>query len=97
MERTRPDPVAGELAQRTTHLLHRMSGYTTEFEVRRVGSGTTPIDIIPIPPMMLDFLLALNITVGIIVLITVIYATSPLEFSIFPSLLIFRLLMKISK
>ncbi|MBW2367114.1 MAG: flagellar biosynthesis protein FlhA [Deltaproteobacteria bacterium] len=52
--------------------------------------------ILPIPPLVLDFLLALNITVAIIVLITVIYATSPLEFSIFPSLLLVLTLFRLA-
>jgi flagellar biosynthesis protein FlhA len=52
--------------------------------------------ILPIPPMMLDFLLALNITVAIIVLITVMYSVSPLEFSIFPSMLLVLTLFRLA-
>lgn len=52
--------------------------------------------ILPLPPIMLDFLLALNITVAIVVLITVIYCQSTLEFSIFPSLLLVLTLFRLS-
>ncbi|MCF8067775.1 MAG: flagellar biosynthesis protein FlhA [Desulfobacterales bacterium] len=52
--------------------------------------------IMPIPAFMLDFLLALNITTAIIVLITSMYAISPVEFSIFPSLLLILTLFRLS-
>ena len=44
--------------------------------------------LVPLPPMLLDLLLAVNITVAVIVLLTTIYVKTPLEFSIFPSLLL---------
>ena len=52
--------------------------------------------ILPLPAMMLDLLLALNISIAIIVLITVMYVTSPLEFSIFPSLLLVLTLFRLA-
>jgi flagellar biosynthesis protein FlhA len=44
--------------------------------------------IVPLPTAILDVLLAANITVSVIVLLTTIYVRTPLEFSIFPSLLL---------
>ncbi len=44
--------------------------------------------LIPLPPFLMDLLLAANITVAVIVLLTTIYVKTPLEFSIFPSLLL---------
>jgi flagellar biosynthesis protein FlhA len=44
--------------------------------------------MVPLPPALLDVLLAANITVAVIVLLTTIYVRTPLEFSIFPSLLL---------
>lgn len=44
--------------------------------------------MVPLPPTLMDVLLAGNITVAVIVLLTTIYVRSPLEFSIFPSLLL---------
>ncbi len=52
--------------------------------------------LLPVPPFLLDLLLALNITVAIIVLITTMYATSPMEFSIFPSLLLLLTLFRLA-
>ncbi len=52
--------------------------------------------VLPIPPFLLNFLIALNITIAIIVLITVMYAQSPLDFSIFPSMLLVLTLFRLS-
>ncbi|MGQ9504665.1 MAG: flagellar biosynthesis protein FlhA [Thermogutta sp.] len=51
--------------------------------------------LIPLPVWLLDFLLATNITVAIIMLLTTIYVTTPLEFNIFPSLLLATTLMRL--
>jgi flagellar biosynthesis protein FlhA len=42
----------------------------------------------PMPPVLMDLLLAGNVTVGVIVLLTTIYVARPLEFSVFPALLL---------
>jgi flagellar biosynthesis protein FlhA len=42
----------------------------------------------PLPAPLMDVLLAGNITLAVIVVLTVIYVRSPLEFSVFPSLLL---------
>jgi flagellar biosynthesis protein FlhA len=56
--------------------------------------------ILPIPAMLLDFCLALNVTVAVIVLINTMYVTSPMDFAIFPTLLLvltlFRLALNIA-
>jgi flagellar biosynthesis protein FlhA len=52
--------------------------------------------IIPLPPVMLDFLLALNITLSITILLIAMYALRPLDFSIFPSLLLVTTLFRLS-
>ncbi|MEN0109161.1 MAG: flagellar biosynthesis protein FlhA [Planctomycetota bacterium] len=44
--------------------------------------------MVPLPAALMDVLLAANITVAVIVLLTTIYVRSPLEFSVFPSLLL---------
>ena len=50
--------------------------------------GCLVVILVPLPPLLMDFLLAANITIGVIVLLTTVYVASPLEFSIFPSLLL---------
>ena len=44
--------------------------------------------MVPMPPALMDLLLAANITLAVIMLLTTIYVRTPLEFSIFPSLLL---------
>ena len=50
--------------------------------------GCLVVILVPLPPGLMDLLLAANITVGVIVLLTTVYVATPLEFSIFPSLLL---------
>jgi flagellar biosynthesis protein FlhA len=52
--------------------------------------------IIPLPTFMLDFLLAVNITFSVLVLIVSLYINSPLEISIFPGLLLMLTLFRLS-
>ena len=52
--------------------------------------------ILPLHPIVLDFFLALNISFAIVVLITTMYTKAPLEFSIFPSLLLVLTLFRLS-
>lgn len=44
--------------------------------------------LVPLPSFLMDVFLSANITVAVIVLLTTIYVKQPLEFSIFPSLLL---------
>jgi flagellar biosynthesis protein FlhA len=44
--------------------------------------------MVPMPAALMDVLLSLNITVAVIMLLTTIYVKTPLEFNIFPSLLL---------
>ncbi len=52
--------------------------------------------IIPVPPVLLDFLLALSITLAITILLIAMYTLKPLDFSIFPSLLLVTTLFRLS-
>ena len=44
--------------------------------------------VVPLPAGLLDLLLSANITVSVIILLTTMYVSRPLEFSVFPSLLL---------
>jgi flagellar biosynthesis protein FlhA len=44
--------------------------------------------MVPLPPALMDVLLAGNITLAVLVLLTTIYVKTPLEFSVFPSMLL---------
>ena len=56
--------------------------------------------LIPLPAFFLDFFLAINITLSVLVLIVALYINSPLDISVFPGLLLvftlFRLALNIS-
>jgi len=52
--------------------------------------------IIPLPSILLDFLLALNITVAITILLIAMYTLKPLDFFIFPPLLLVTTLFRLS-
>ena len=62
--------------------------------------GLLAVILVPLPPFVLDLLLICNMTLSVIVLVTTIYVQSPLEFAVFPSLLLavtmFRLVLNIA-
>ena len=43
--------------------------------------------MVPLPAALMDVLLAANITIAVLILLTTIYVRQPLEFSVFPSML----------
>ncbi len=52
--------------------------------------------IIPLPPLLLDFLISLDITLSVIVLMSSMYIQQPVSFSVFPSLLLIITLFRLS-
>src|ERR1700754_4015448 len=54
----------------------------------------------PLPPAVLDFLLVVNMTLSVVILVTTVYVKSPLEFAVLPSLLLavtlFRLVLNVA-
>jgi len=52
--------------------------------------------MVPLPTWLMDIMLAANITIGILILLTSIYVLKPLEFSVFPSLLLLTTLFRLS-
>ena len=52
--------------------------------------------IVPLPPMVLDLLLSVDIGLAVVLLLTVIYIKQPVEFSVFPSLLLLLTLIRLS-
>ena len=58
--------------------------------------GILVVMIIPLPSIILDFLLALNITLAITILLMAMYTIRPLDFFIFPPLLLVTTLFRLS-
>ncbi|MCF6093820.1 flagellar biosynthesis protein FlhA [Microaerobacter geothermalis] len=52
--------------------------------------------VIPLPPAMLDFLLIMNISLSLMILLVAMNTKEPLQFSIFPSLLLLTTLFRLS-
>lgn len=58
--------------------------------------GIIGVLIIPIPPALLDFALAFNITFSLVVLLSTLYITHPLDLSVFPGMLLIVTLLRLS-
>ncbi len=52
--------------------------------------------VVPLPPALIDFLLAFNIAIAITVLLTSLMVAEPLHFSVFPTLLLVTTLLRLS-
>ncbi len=52
--------------------------------------------ILPLPPVMLDVFFTFNISFSLIVLLAVIYADRPLEFTVFPTVLLIATLLRLA-
>ena len=72
----------------------------TDLLIAGLVVGIVLLIIIPMPAHVLDVLLSLSITIGLTVLLITMFTTEPLQFSIFPSLLLvttlYRLALNIS-
>tara|TARA_R110000787_G_scaffold73381_3_gene163390 strand:+ start:7 stop:2115 length:2109 start_codon:yes stop_codon:yes gene_type:complete len=68
-----------------------------------VGAGTPMLVVVmlamvvlPLPPVMLDLLFTFNISLSLIVLLAVVYTARPLEFAIFPTVLLIATLLRLA-
>ncbi len=56
--------------------------------------------VLPLPPVMLDLLIAVNMTISVVLMMMAVYINSPLQFSVFPAVLLvttlFRLALSVS-
>lgn len=56
--------------------------------------------VLPLPPFLLDILIAMNITISVVLMMMSVYINSPLQFSVFPAVLLittlFRLALSVS-
>jgi len=52
--------------------------------------------LVPVPSFVLDLFLATSVTLGIVVLLSALYILKPVQFSVFPTLLLFLTLFRIS-
>jgi flagellar biosynthesis protein FlhA len=52
--------------------------------------------VVPLPPLVLDLLLSIDIGLAVVLLLTAIYVREPVQFSVFPSLLLLLTLLRLS-
>lgn len=58
--------------------------------------GILVVLVIPIPTFLLDILLTINISISVVILLATIYLQRPVEFAVFPSLLLLLTLFRLS-
>src|SRR4051795_6012411 len=82
-----------------TDMMQKIGKYTD-----LIGAGVVVLVvvmlIIPLPPMLLDLMITLNISCALAIVVTTLYVKRAIDFSVFPSLLLittlFRLAINIS-
>ncbi|MDQ2105837.1 flagellar biosynthesis protein FlhA [Azospirillum isscasi] len=52
--------------------------------------------ILPLPPMLLDMMLGLNVTISVLILMVVLFIEKPLELSSYPTILLITTLLRLS-
>jgi flagellar biosynthesis protein FlhA len=58
--------------------------------------GVLTVLLVPLPPVLLDFLITVNLTLSLTILLVAMYIRRPLDFSVFPSLLLVTTLYRLS-
>jgi flagellar biosynthesis protein FlhA len=58
--------------------------------------GVLVVLLVPLPPFLLDLLLAFNLALTVLLLLLTLNATQPLDFSVFPSLLLLMTLLRLA-
>ena len=82
-------PQAGE------SFLQRLAGHT-EIPMAVAAIGIVVMLVVPLPTAVLDLLLVFNLALSLSVLLSTTYLKDPLEFSVFPSLLLFCALFRLA-
>src|SRR6185436_4595014 len=52
--------------------------------------------IVPLPPLLLDLLLSIDIGLAVVLLLTAVYVRQAVEFTVFPSLLLLLTLLRLA-
>ena len=76
--------------------LHRLAGMPATLALPAGIFALLALMVLPIPPLMLDVFFVLNIAISIAVLMVALNARRPLDFSSFPSVLLFATLLRLA-
>jgi len=72
-----------------------MTGRISKLGVPIGVVGIVMLLVVPIPAGLLDFLIVMNISIALVVLLTSMYVKRPLDFSVFPSMLLILTLFRL--
>lgn len=86
------------MASRTEAMTFNYKRFTRQGDILLAGGVvmTLFVMLVPLPTIVLDILLAFSISFSLVILITSMFMTSPLEFSIFPSVLLVTTLLRLA-
>ncbi|HYH00162.1 MAG TPA: flagellar biosynthesis protein FlhA [Terriglobales bacterium] len=73
-----------------------LTGTATDWIVPIAAVSVIFVMLVPLPALVLDFLLAISITASVLVLMSAIHILRPVQFSVFPSLLLLLTLFRLS-
>src|SRR5438105_3436307 len=76
--------------------LSRIFGRNTDLVIIAVVMGILLILFAPVPAGVLDFLIVLNVSLALLVLLMTFYAPRPVDFSTFPAILLIATLFRLS-
>jgi flagellar biosynthesis protein FlhA len=71
-------------------------GMSADWLLPAAAVATVFVMLVPVPSLVLDLLLALSLTASVLVLLTALNILKPVEFSVFPSLLLMLTLLRLS-
>src|SRR5215813_4262228 len=71
-------------------------GNIAEWLIPVAAVVTVFVMLVPVPAFILDLFLATSMTLGVVVLLSALYILRPVQFSVFPTLLLFLTLFRIS-
>ncbi len=85
------------MAKNTNMLMERLKAASDGDAIMGIGVVTVlSVMLLPLPGSFLDVLLIINISAGLVILLTAIYSYKPLDFVVFPSLLLITTLFRIA-
>ena len=77
------------------------AGFFANLEVKRLAAPVLVVMvlammILPLPPVLLDLMFTFNIAIALIVLLVALYLKKPLDFAVFPTILLLTTLLRLS-
>ena len=76
--------------------ISKRAGGAADWLIPLATVATVFVMLVPVPAFVLDIFLATSVTLGVVVLLSALYILRPVQFSVFPTLLLFLTLFRIS-